>query len=306
MSAPEPASQRRIGILHAITAYTLWGALPFYWKMMAGFPLWETLAQRAFWSFLTILVLLPVLGRFKTFVLIVRDPARLRLLGLSACFIGANWSIYVFAMDSNQVIQASLGYYINPLVTVGMGVFLLRERLNRVQVISVALAAVGVVLLAFEHHGLPWVALGLTGTFSVYGLLKKRVVVDPLAGLGVEAMWMTPFSLAYLVPFYARHAPHAFATGAVPTLLLMGTGFITLAPLFFFAGAATRLPLSTLGIFQYLSPSIQLLSAVFLFHEPFTRVHMISFGFIWAALALYSVHGWRMRARLRSRAEGKA
>jgi chloramphenicol-sensitive protein RarD len=287
------ARQRRLGVANAVGAYTLWGLLPFYWKAMHAFPMWETLAHRVLWSLVTIAVLLLSVRRFGSVARILRHPEQARLLGLSAFFIGCNWSLYVYAMDSNQVIQASLGYYINPLVTVGMGVFLLKEKLNRLQIAAVALAASGVLLLAWEHRGLPWIALGLAGTFSCYGLLKKRVAVEPLAGLGVESLWMLPFSLAFLASLYLRHQPHAFVTGVLPTLLLMGTGGITLAPLFFFAGAARRLPLSSLGFFQYLSPSIQLALAVICFHEPFTRIHGIAFGLIWAALGIYSCNAWR-------------
>jgi chloramphenicol-sensitive protein RarD len=293
------AAQRRVGTIHAIIAYTLWGSLPFYWKAMTGIPMWETLAHRVLWSLVTIWLLLLVGGRFREFIGLLRNPGKLLMLGLTAFFIGSNWSLYVLSMDTNQVIQASLGYYINPLVSVGMGVVLLRERLDAAQIAAVVLAAVGVGLLAWEHHGVPWIALGLAGTFSMYGLLKKRLAVEPLAGLGAETLWMLPVALGYLVLARVHHAPHAFATGVLPTLLLIGTGGITLAPLFFFNGAARRLPLSALGFFQYLSPSIQLLLAVVFFHEPFNRHHGLAFGFIWAALAVYSFDGWRRRRRIR-------
>lgn len=302
-SSGSDARQRRIGTFNALAAYGLWGSLPFYWKAMHRFPMWETLAHRVLWSLLTILALLLALGRFKTFTRALRDPTHLRLLGLSGFFIGCNWSLYVYAMDSDQVLQASLGYYINPLVSVGMGVFLLKERLDRAQVAAVILAACGVALMAWEHGGLPWIALGLAGTFACYGLLKKRIAVEPLAGLGVEALWMLPVSLVYLAALYSRGAhgdprwPHAFVTGVLPTLLLIGTGSITLAPLFFFAGAARRLPLSSLGFFQYLSPTLQLLLAVFYFGERFTRLHALAFGLIWAALAVYLWDGWRSRSQ---------
>lgn len=296
-AAEHEARQRSLGALSALAAYTLWGLLPVYWKALMGYPLWETLAHRAFWSLITIGLLLAAMRRFKTFVAVLRDPARLRLLGVSSVFIASNWTLYVLAIEKNQVVQASLGYYVNPLVSVGMGVFFLREKLNRIQIAAVALAGAGVLLMAWEHRGLPWIALGLAGTFSVYGLMKKKLVVEPLAGLGVETLWMLPPALAYLAWLYAGRGSHAFATGPLPTVLLIGTGAITLAPLFFFNAAARRLPLSTLGFFQYLSPTIQLVLAVALFHEPFGRRHALAFGCIWAALAIYSWDAWRRLGR---------
>jgi chloramphenicol-sensitive protein RarD len=284
----------RSGTLYALAAYGLWGLLPLYWKALHGIPLGEVLAHRVLWSLATILVLIFATGRMADFRLALADRRKRYLLGLSSLLIGANWTIYILAVYRGELVQASLGYYINPLMSVGLGVALLGERLNRLQVAAVALAGVGVVFLGLQHKGLPWVALGLAVSFAFYGFVKKKVAVDSLAGLGVETLWLTPIAAGYLAWLSTGDAPAAFIQGAKPAALLIGTGIVTLSPLFFFNGAAKRLPLSTLGFFQYLSPTIQLIMAVVWFHEPFTRWHAMAFGLIWTALALFT---WGMRLR---------
>lgn len=284
-----------------MAAYTLWGLLPLYWKALHGIPLGEVLAHRVLWSAATILLLLAALQRLPDFLSVLKDGRKRRLLFLSAVLIGCNWSIYIMAVYRGELMQASLGYYINPLVTVGMGVVILKEKLSRWQILAVALAGMGVLVLGFNQGGLPWVALGLALTFSCYGFMKKRLGVDALTGLAIETLWMAPVAALYLAylawpvwgPSGLAATSPAFGASWVTSALLVGTGAITLAPLFFFNGAARRLPLSTLGFYQYLSPSIQLALAVLLFHEPFTHVHAISFGLIWAALALYTVDAIR-------------
>src|SRR5690606_2388234 len=177
-----------------------------------------------------------------------------------------------------ELVQASLGYYINPLMSVGLGVALMREKLNRLQTLSVAMAAAGVLLLVFRQGGgIPWIALILAVSFALYGFLKKRLGVDVFTGLAVETLWLTPPAVGYLL-YMATRQPSAFASGPGAIALLVGAGAATLAPLLFFNGAARRLPLSTLGFYQYLSPSIQLALAVFLFHESFTQMHGVAFG----------------------------
>ncbi|MDB5051366.1 MAG: hypothetical protein JWO30_4437 [Fibrobacteres bacterium] len=290
-SAKKPES--RSGVLYALAAYTLWGLLPIYWKALHGIPLGEVLAHRVIWSAVTILLLLAALKRLPDFLRVLADRRKRMLLLLSAVLIGCNWSIYIYAVYRGELVQASLGYYINPLMSVGMGVAILREKLSPIQILAVALAGLGVVILGFHHDGLPWVALGLALSFALYGYIKKRLGVESLTGLAIETLWLTPVAALYLAWLAWHHAPQAFASAAAPTFLLLGTGAITLAPLFFFNGAARRLPLSTLGFYQYLSPSIQLVMAVVWFHEPFTRMHAMSFGLIWAALALYTVDAIR-------------
>ena len=286
MDKPSPPSRR--GAAYAIAAYTLWGLLPLYWRALHALPLGEVLAHRVLWSAATVLLFLAVLRRLPELALIARDARKRRMLLLSALLIGANWSIYILAVYRGELVQASLGYYINPLMSVAMGVLLLRERLSRLQTAAVGLAAIGVLTLALRQSGPPWVALGLAGSFACYGFVKKRLAADSLIGLTLETLWLTPVAAAYLAWRAASGAPAAFGAETGTTLLLIGAGAITLAPLLFFNAAARRLPLSTLGFYQYLSPSLQLAMAVLAFGEPFTHLHAIAFGFIWAALALYT------------------
>ena len=277
----------------ALAAYGLWGLLPIYWKALHGIPLGEVLAHRVLWSAVTVLLLLAAIRRMPDFLRVLRDPRRRLLLGVSAVLIGCNWSIYILAVYRGELMQASLGYYILPLMSVGLGVAIMRERLSRTQIVAVALAALGVLILGLHHKGLPWMALSLAMTFALYGYMKKRLGVDSLTGLAIETLWLSPLAAGYLAWLSWRQAPQAFAASAGSTALLIGAGAITLAPLFFFGVAARRLPLSTLGFYQYLSPTIQLLMAVLWFHEPFTRLHGMAFGLIWAALALYTVDAIR-------------
>ncbi len=277
------------GTLYALVAYTLWGLLPIYWKALHAIPLSQVLAHRVLWSLVTIVLLLGATGRFRDFRSALANRRQRYLLGLSSLLIGANWSIYILAVYRGELVQASLGYYINPLLSIGLGVLALGERLNRVQITAVVLAGLGVLVLGWQHQGLPWVALGLAFTFAFYGFVKKKIAVDSLAGLGVETLWLVPLAIGYLVYLASGPEPQAFTEGGKTTCLLLGTGIITLAPLFFFNGAAKRLPLSILGFFQYLSPSIQLVIAVVWFHEPFTRWHAAAFGLIWTGLLLFTM-----------------
>jgi chloramphenicol-sensitive protein RarD len=287
----------RGGAWFAVAAYTLWGLLPLYWRALHALPLGQVLAHRVLWSAATTLALLALLRRLPAVIAMARDRRKLATLLLSALLIGANWSIYILAVYRGELVQASLGYYMNPLMSVGMGVFLLKERLTRLQGIAVALAAAGVLILGLQHAGFPWIAVCLSSSFACYGFVKKRLAVDALSGLALETLWMAPAAAAFL--FWSAHAGIAPAFGADPgtTWLLVGAGAITLAPLFFFNAAARRLPLSTLGFYQYLSPTLQLLLAVVFFGEAFTRVHAIAFGLIWAALGLYT---WEAVAKARA------
>lgn len=286
MDRSSPSS--RGGAWLAVAAYTLWGLLPLYWRALHTLPLGEVLAHRVLWSAATTLILLAALRRLPELAALARDRRKRSTLLLSAVLIGANWSIYILAVYRGELVQASLGYYVNPLMSVGMGVFLLKERLTRLQGIAVALAASGVLILGLRQAGFPWVALCLSVTFACYGLVKKRLATEALLGLTMETLWLAPLAAGFLA-WSARtgHAP-AFGADAKTTWLLVGAGAITLAPLFFFNAAARRLPLSTLGFYQYLSPTLQLLLAVVFFGEPFSRLHGAAFGLIWAALGLYT------------------
>lgn len=280
------AQRSRQGAAFAIGAYVLWGLFPLYWKLLEHLPLVRTLGHRVLWTLLSVLLLLAATRRLSELRRALSDPRKALALGLGGFLIGVNWSLYIYAIDTGKVVQASLGYYINPLMSVGMGILILGERLNRAQTVAVLLAAAGVVLVTFEYKEVPVIALTLAVTFSLYGYVKKRLDVPPLAGLGGETLWMLPFALAAL--WITAPASGGLFPSPAYALLLMGTGAVTLAPLLCFAWAARRLPLSTLGFFQYLSPSLQLLLAVLVFGEPFTGRHWAAFGLIWAGLLIYS------------------
>ena len=285
-------SNYRLGILYALLSYMLWGFVPFYWKQLQGIALGQVLAHRIFWSMITVLILIFVTRKFKDFQQAIQTREKLFSLLLSAFFIGTSWSIYIFSIYRHELVQASLGYFINPLISVALGIIFLKERLNRLQILAVILATIGVLTLGLHHQGFPWIALSLAFSFAFYGLIKKRIGVDSLVGLGVETLWISPIAIAYLLLWHRADLYHTFTHELLTSFLLIGTGLLTLAPLFFFNGAAKRLPLSTLGFFQYLSPSIQLILAVFYFHEPFTKLQGISFGFIWLALVLFTLANW--------------
>ena len=270
-------------------AYTLWGLFPIYWRALGGVPLGLTLAHRVVWSLAAVAACLALLGRMPAFFRTLGDRRKLGVLAVSSLLIGGNWSMYIYAVYSHQVVQASLGYYITPLMNVALGVAVLRERLTRLQQAAVALAGVGVLVLGWQHGEFPWLALGMAMSFTAYGFLKKRLAVDALAGLGAETLLLAPLAALYLGWLAARSGPPTDFFPAPPAVwLLLGSGPVTLAPLLFFNAAARRLRLTTMGFIQYLSPSIQLVLAVAVFHEPFPALHWVAFGCIWTALALYS------------------
>ncbi len=256
------------GILYGIAAYGSWGIFPLYFKTVANVPPVEVLAHRALWSFVMLAVLVGLLGRWKEVWRELHSRKLLLMLALSTLFIAANWLMFIYAVTSGQVLQASLGYFINPLVNVLLGVLFLRERLRPRQMLSIGLALIGVLVLTALVGKVPWVALTLALTFSFYALMRKLMPVDGFVSLTVETLLMVPVALAYLgyVAATSSHEPLRLSTVG----LLMLSGPITTVPLLFFGAAARRLRLSTMGILQYLSPTLQFLLAVLAFGEPFS------------------------------------
>jgi chloramphenicol-sensitive protein RarD len=277
-----------------IAAYGLWGLIPLYFKAVAHVAPVEVLAHRAAWSFAVLAALVLVLGRGRETWRNLRSSKLMLLLGLSTLLIAANWLIFIYAVESRQLVQASLGYFINPLVNVLLGVAFLRERLRTAQTASIGLAGVGVAILAGLVGALPWIALALALTFGFYGLLRKIMPVDGLAGLTVETLLMTPVALAYL-GYLGLTAEGG--RDLVTWLLLMLSGPVTTVPLLFFVAAARRLRLATLGILQYLAPSLQFLLAVVAFGEPFSSAQLLSFGCIWTAILIYTLDALRAAQR---------
>ena len=282
----------RRGIGLGLGAYLIWGVLPLYFKLLGGVAASEIVAQRVLWSVLLLGVLILAtrhLGRLRA---ALRDPRAVRLLLVSALLIGANWLIYVWAINARHVLETSLGYFLNPLVNVLMGVVLLKERLTRAQGLAVALAAAGVAVLAVGAGTGLWISLGLALTFASYGLLRKIAPVESLEGLAVETMILAPIALAWL-GWLTRSGALAFGRDPVESGLLALGGVITALPLLLFAAAARRLKLSTLGLLQYIAPTIQFLLAVLVFGEPLTPAHLICFAAIWTGLAIYAADGLR-------------
>lgn len=284
-------SGARRGFVLALSAYLLWGLLPFYMKAVAHLPLAEVVAHRILWSVPIAAAVLIWLGRTADFKVALRSPRMLAMAALTATLITINWSIYVWAIAVDRTVETALGYYINPLVNVLVGALLLGERLNRLQVVAVALAAIAVIVLTVEGGKLPWVSLALAFSFAAYGFFRKTLPVGPSQGFLLEVLILSIPSLAYVIWLALAGEGH-FATGnKTDTLLFMGSGIVTAVPLLLFAFGAKLLRLSTIGIMQYIAPTIVFLIAVFIFGEPFDTTQAIAFGLIWAALAIYT---WSM------------
>lgn len=277
-----------IGVWYAIAAYGLWGILPGYWKLLQEVPAREILAHRFVWAFLFVVVILAFNGQWVNLWNIMKDRRKRTFIVSNALFISANWFIYIYAVNSGHIIEASLGYYINPLISVVMGLLFLREQMGLWQWISLALAAAGVAVLTFTYGGIPWIAISLALTFGFYGLIKKMAKIDSMLSLSLETVVIVPFALSYLI---YKHVQGAGSFGLTPqiTILLVFSGVITAVPLLLFAKGAERISLTTLGFTQYLSPTLSLLIGVFIYNEPFTFVHAISFGLIWSALVIYAL-----------------
>jgi chloramphenicol-sensitive protein RarD len=275
-------------------AYSTWGLLPIYWKLFGATPAIEVLSHRMIWSAVFLSGILLVQRRLDDLLAMLRGPRQVLVLLLTASLLSFNWGLYIYGVNSDRVVEASLGYYINPLVTVLLGFVFLKERLYRGQQVAVALAVVGVGYFIWRLGTVPWIALALAISFAFYGLLRKVVPVAPLVGLAVETLLITPITLLFVV-WLGVTGQGRFGESLPMTLLFIGAGVATSMPLLWFNNAAKRLKLATLGFFQYLAPSLSLLLGVFVYGEPFTPVHAVTFGCIWTALLLYSVTALRAK-----------
>ncbi len=278
-----------IGTCYAFAAFASWGLLPLYWKLLKHVPSAEILAHRIFWSFVVVSGLLLLNGQWDGFKRTIAVKKNRIPLLVSTLLISINWFVYIWAVNANHIVEASMGYYINPLFSVFLGVGALRERLNRWQWVALGLAATGVLIMAVTYGKFPWIAITLALTFGLYGLSKKIIAVDSLIGFGMETAMITPLCLGYIVVIQAQGLGALGTISPTTTLLLVLSGIVTAFPMIWFAQAAKKIPLSKVGFIQYLAPTISLMLGVLIFHEPFTRIHLISFGCIWSALALYSL-----------------
>lgn len=285
-------------------AYILWGLLPIYWKLLLSVPPAEVLCNRIVWCVGFMVFLIAFQGKWQSFKTeiteIFRTPKRLAGIAAAALFLNLNWFTYIWAVMNNRVVETSLGYYINPLFSVLLGILFLKEKLNRWQIAAFGLALLGVLNLTFRFGALPWVALMLAFTFGIYSLLKKTVHASATTGLTLETMILGLPALVYLTYLHAIGSG-AFLSAPLPdVLLLIGAGGVTGIPLLLFASGALRLSLTLVGFLQYFSPTIGLLLGVFLWHEPFTRIHLISFALIWTGLIVFTVSESRQRIQARS------
>ncbi|WP_409270923.1 EamA family transporter RarD [Neobacillus sp. SCS-31] len=283
----------RTGVYQAGFSYLLWGLLPIYWKLLGNVGAIEILANRVFWSFIFMLFVLRVTKKLSPFLDILKsfksERKQLYALAIASILISINWFVYIWAVNSGQMIEASLGYYINPLVSVVLGLVVLKERLNGAQYASFALALIGVAIISVSYGRIPWIALALAFSFGLYGLAKKLIKVDSAVGLTLETMVATPIAAAYLL-FILEDGTSAFLHFGIGThLLLACTGAATALPLLLFAGGVQKIPLSMLGFLQYIAPTISLMLGIFVYGENFNGLQLLSFIFIWSALTLYSL-----------------
>lgn len=279
------------GLIYAILAYGAWGLFPIYWKWFGDTPAVEVLSHRMIWSMAFVLILLVAQRRLPELVAVRRSPQTLKLLILGAILLALNWGLYIYGVNTERVVETSLGYFINPLLTIVLGMVVMKERLNRVQWAAVAIAMVGVGNFIVAFGQVPWIAFGLACSFGFYGLVRKLAAISPMIGLAVETFVIAPFMLL-LVIYWDIKGVGVLGTSGIMTLLCIGAGVVTSMPLLWFTNATKRLQLSTMGFMQYIAPSIQLMLGVFLYHEAFTQAHAITFGCIWTALGIYSVNSW--------------
>ena len=288
--------ENAIGISFTAGAYILWGILPIYWKFLNGVPALEILAHRVIWSFIFVLIIVALLKRklLKNFIQVQMSQKKTWLgLFLASLFISLNWLIYIFAVNTNHIVEASLGYYINPLVSVLLGVFVLREKINRWQAVSFVLAGIGVIYMTLSLGKLPWIALVLALSFGFYGLSKKLLKVDSTLGLLLETLFVLPFALLFLA-YLGVNGQHSFSTGSLQTdLFLLGAGIVTALPLLWFSIGAQKIPLYLVGFLQYIAPSISLILGVLMYGEAFTKDHVVTFTCIWIAIVIFTISNIR-------------
>ncbi|SOZ13389.1 putative predicted permease rarD [Cupriavidus taiwanensis] len=287
----------QLGILYALLAYLIWGLLPLYIKSLPGIAPTEILLHRMVWSLVFLGLILAWRRQWAWLGQVVRDRRLLLSFAASAALLCANWFLYIWAVSANRVVDASLGYFINPLFSVLLGVVFLHERLRRVQWLAIAVAAAGVAWLTVAAGQLPWIALGLAASFGGYGLLRKTGALGALEGLSLETLLLFPLAAAALGWLFAT-GQDSFTHAARGTQwLLLLAGPVTAVPLLFFAAGARRIPLSLLGLLQYTGPTLQLLLGVWLWHEPFPAQKQVGYALIWLSLALYAAEGLWMNAR---------
>lgn len=275
------------GVLYVTATYLFWGIQPIYWRQLSYISPVQLIANRIVWSFVFFFLIMKLQGKTALFKLALKDRKRFLLTCLAGYLVSANWLVYIYAVNSGQILATSLGYYINPLISVVLGMIFLGERFNKLQLGAFLLSCAGVGVVAVSYGNLPWIAVSLPILFGVYGLLKKILKQDAVVSMTIETMALLPVGLSYLIFVEATGKGFLFSSTPYMTFMLLLTGVVTSLPLWWFAKGAALVKLSTIGFLQFLSPSLSLILGVLVYGEPFSKVQLLSFGFIWAAMALF-------------------
>jgi chloramphenicol-sensitive protein RarD len=286
-------SSTKQGVILAISAYTMWGLAPVYFKLLEHIPSVEILVHRIVWSTLLLGIIITLRAKWDTVKQVIRTPKTMLILLMTSSFLAFNWWLFIWSVNNNHMLDASLGYYINPLLNVALGMIFLSERLTRLQAVAVAMAVIGVVIQVIGFGSFPVIAFSLAISFAIYGLIRKTVAVDSLTGLLIESFILLVPAVIYWWMFADSSAVNMLNNSLQLNLLLVAAGLVTTAPLLCFLAAARRLNYSTMGFFQYIGPSFMFLFAVFVYGEQFGADRWVTFGFIWAALVVYSYASYR-------------
>ncbi|MFI0710993.1 EamA family transporter RarD [Streptomyces inhibens] len=296
----QPRSDQRAGLAYGFAAYTMWGLLPLYWHLLGAATPSEILAHRMVWSLPVAVIILAVLRRWAWIGPLLRQPKRLGLILVCAVVISTNWFLYIWAVNAGHVLEASLGYFINPLVSIAFGVLVLRERLRPLQWTAVAVGALAVLVMTVAYGKVPWIALGLAFSFATYGLVKKGIKLDGIEGFSAETAMQVLPALGFLI-YLGVHGESSFTTGGVgQALLLSACGIATAIPLICFGASAVRLPLTTIGMMQYLAPTFQFVLGLTVFHEAMPPERWAGFALVWVALAVLTWDALRTAGRART------
>lgn len=296
----ERVIEKKLGVLYSVGAFTIWGFLPIYWKLIREVSSVAIVGHRIVWSFVFMIAIILVLRKWSIFKAELRRTFKNKktalCITLAAITITINWLTYIWGVNNNHILETSLGYYINPLISILLGMIFLKERFNGLKWLAFLLAIAGVLYMSFHFGSIPWIALLLAFSFAIYGLLKKTVDLSAMFGLTIETLVLTPFAAIYLFSLEAGHWSSIEWLSFTP-LLLVGAGILTAIPLLLFASGAKRIPLSMLGFLQYIAPTMTLIIGVFVYHEPFSYVHLVSFILIWLGLLTYSYSVFKTREK---------
>lgn len=280
-------SEKLKGVLFVFSTYLFWGVQPIFWKQLKHIDSFQLIAHRIFWSFLFFLIILKYQNKISEIKEVMKDRKKFILTVFAGYLISANWLIYIYAINSNRILETSLGYYINPIISVILGMIFLKEKFNKNQILSFVFACLGVLVIIVKFRSLPWIAMLLPVMFGVYGLIKKLTNLDPVVSMAIETMAIMPIGFGYLLFTEITNKGHLFSDGPLITFYLIMTGVVTSLPLWWFAIGARKIKLSSIGFIQFISPTISLIIGVLIYNEVFERTQMISFGLIGIGIIIY-------------------